>query len=282
MTHVTIDNEGLALAASVTGTPSDPAVLFLHGITMARDAWDEIAHRLADRFHVWTVDFRGHGHSARATDYRVSGYVSDASRVLDAIGRPAVVVGHSLGGVVAGVLAQRGDPRLHAALLVDPPWYFGVAEEYQRTVFPSRFALLFGLLEKLRAEHAPLETYVTYVGNMPHPAGGVLRDHVGYRHLLSHASALQRLDLACWPHDTAAMFDGVDPSHPFRAPITVIRADERFGAALLPHQSERMRAINPDVEELYYEGAEHIMHRSHRFAGRFAADVERFVQRWAR
>ena len=82
-----------------------PPILFLHGATLNRDSWDEIKDRLMGRCCVWTLDFRGHGHSDRVPNYDFSGYVSDAETALAAIGRPAIVVGHSLGACVAGVLA---------------------------------------------------------------------------------------------------------------------------------------------------------------------------------
>ena len=69
MTHVTLLNNETRLAASVHGRmDATPILLLHHGITMSRDTWDEITPRLRDRYCVWTIDFRGHGHSARASN----------------------------------------------------------------------------------------------------------------------------------------------------------------------------------------------------------------------
>src|SRR6266852_784134 len=81
-------------------------ILLLHGASVSRDTWDETKQQLMDRYCVWTLDFRGHGHSDRAPNYNLAGYVSDAETALAAIGRPAIVVGHSLGACVAGVSAK--------------------------------------------------------------------------------------------------------------------------------------------------------------------------------
>ena len=105
MTDISLWNGGVRLAASVHGPMDGPPILFLHGATLSRDSWDEIKNRLMSRCCVWTLDFRGHGHSDHAPNYDFSGYVSDAETALAAIGRPAIVVGHSLGACVAGVLA---------------------------------------------------------------------------------------------------------------------------------------------------------------------------------
>jgi pimeloyl-ACP methyl ester carboxylesterase len=110
MNDITIENAGLALAASVYGQPEAPPVLLLHGISNSRDVWYDWAEELSDRYRVYALDFRGHGHSARAERYGIADYVSDAEATLRAIGAPTRVVGHSLGGVVAGALGPDGSP----------------------------------------------------------------------------------------------------------------------------------------------------------------------------
>lgn len=82
MTHVTLLNNETRLAASVHGRMDATPILLLHGITMSRDTWDEITPRLRDRYCVWTID--GHGHSARASNYNLAAYVSDAETALAA------------------------------------------------------------------------------------------------------------------------------------------------------------------------------------------------------
>ena len=90
MTDLTIWNNDVKLAASVHGSSASEPVLFLHGITNSRDTWLEAADALRDRYWVWTLDFRGHGHSDRAPSYELHDYVSDVQAVLSAIGRPAI------------------------------------------------------------------------------------------------------------------------------------------------------------------------------------------------
>jgi pimeloyl-ACP methyl ester carboxylesterase len=66
MTDITIANGNTKLAASVYGSPAADPILFLHGISLSRDTWEEIAQRLSPTYRVWTLDFRGHGHSDRS------------------------------------------------------------------------------------------------------------------------------------------------------------------------------------------------------------------------
>jgi pimeloyl-ACP methyl ester carboxylesterase len=115
MTDIAIENGGIKLAASVYGADNPDPILFLHGISLSRDTWEEIASQMWSEFSVWTLDFRGHGNSDRASSYQLADYVSDAEETLAAIGRPAILVGHSLGGVVAGVLAQGPHPNVRGS-----------------------------------------------------------------------------------------------------------------------------------------------------------------------
>ncbi len=278
MNDLTIHNGDLALAASVFGAPDAPPVLLLHGISNSRDVWYDWAVELQDRYRVFTLDFRGHGHSARAPRYSIEDYVSDAAAVLDVIGVPTRVVGHSLGGVVSGVLAQRGHPLMHSALLVDPAWYFGIEAEFQRTVYPRRFALLTGLVEKLRAERAPLNAWVDAVAHTPHPAGGVFADHMPYRQLLSHGSALHRWDVAVLQRSMTEVFASVDYAQPFQRPTHLIHCDDALGAAFHLRHAELLSAINPGLVVTHYAGSDHFPLRTTAFAPRFRRDLEGFLR----
>jgi pimeloyl-ACP methyl ester carboxylesterase len=285
---ITIDNAGVALAASVYGPPGAPPVLFLHGISNARDTWFDWAMQFSDRYRVYTLDFRGHGHSARATRYTLQDYISDAAAVLAHIGEPTLVVGHSLGGVVAGAMSVQGHPLVRAALLVDPAWFFGDPAEFEQTVYPKRFALLIRTIERLRAESAPLARWIETVAQTPHPLGGVFANHTPMRQIVSHASALQRQDLACWTVPVPDTFGGIDTSVPFRRPTWVIQADSSLGAALLDHQAGRIGEVNADGQAttdafslLHYSGSDHFPHRTTAFAERFGGDLERFVATFA-
>jgi pimeloyl-ACP methyl ester carboxylesterase len=287
MNDLTIDNHGLALAASVYGPEGAPPVLFLHGISNARDTWFDWAMRCSDRYRVYTLDFRGHGHSARAAGYTIADYVSDAAAALAHIGEPTTVIGHSLGGVAAGVLSVDAHPLLRAALLVDPAWFFGDPVEFQRTVYPKRFALLTGLIERLRAESAPLSTWVEAVAKTPHPLGGVFADHTPRRQIVSHGSALHRQDFACWATPVSEAFGGFDADRPFRRPTWVIHADSTLGAALLDHQAARLAVTNgangPDAAFSLrsYAGSDHFPHRTTAFAARFGTDLSHFLETFA-
>jgi pimeloyl-ACP methyl ester carboxylesterase len=115
-----------------------PLVLFLHGDMRTARSWDAVARDLFDRFHVLSLDSRGHGDS----DWPDSGYTfaertEDLERFCDAVGlRGAIGVGHSSGGVVMTLLADR-TPGLFTGLVLLEPRVV-VDETFQRMVSGRR------------------------------------------------------------------------------------------------------------------------------------------------
>ena len=127
MTDITVCNGTQRLAVSVQGPVGAADVLCLHGISSSRDTWEETALRLQDRFRVWTLDLRGHGHSDRASSYLIADYVADAAAVLNSIVRPAAHTGLSPGAVIAATLAPPPAPLVRAAPLHTAPRVVGGA-----------------------------------------------------------------------------------------------------------------------------------------------------------
>ncbi|ORV09664.1 alpha/beta fold hydrolase [Mycobacterium celatum] len=100
-----------------------PSVLMLHGGGQNRFSWKNTGQVLADQgFHVVALDSRGHGDSDRApdADYDVETLTADVMHVLDAIGRPVVLIGASMGGLTGILVADRAGPqRVTRLVLVD-------------------------------------------------------------------------------------------------------------------------------------------------------------------
>jgi pimeloyl-ACP methyl ester carboxylesterase len=205
--------------------------------------------------------------------------VSDAEATLAAIGRPAILVGHSLGGVVAGVLAQGPHPNVRAVLLEDPSWYMGLPGEWERTPFPTIFATFSAKQAAWQKERAPLATYLSFLSNSPSPMGGIASDHFGSRHLLSHASVLQRQDNRCWETPIPRILAALKADREFRCPAKIVQVDPQCGAALLDDQLSRLKMTNPHADIVQYRNCGHSIHRMRAFEQRFLGDVQAFVSR---
>ncbi|POX46696.1 alpha/beta hydrolase [Streptomyces sp. Ru71] len=113
---------GVRLAHEVYGPHNAPPVVLLHALGEDARSWHTVAPALAAERRVYALDLRGHGRSEWPGTYSLQLMVSDVLGFLDARGLGAVdVVGHSLGGVVAHLLAQERPHRVARLVLEDVP-----------------------------------------------------------------------------------------------------------------------------------------------------------------
>ena len=110
----------MLLAHELIGHTSDPALVLIHGITDSRHMWHPLMHPLAADHLVLAIDLRGHGESDTDDGYDPLSYASDVVETAAALGvSDAVIVGHSLGGVVASAFAAIAPCR--AVVNIDQP-----------------------------------------------------------------------------------------------------------------------------------------------------------------
>jgi pimeloyl-ACP methyl ester carboxylesterase len=100
---------GTRLQALVGGPPEGPPIVLLHGVGGSRSNWAFVAPELARTRRVLVVDLPGHGRSsALPAAPGLAPYADRVARLIEDEGlAPAVVVGHSLGGLVGIRLAGR-------------------------------------------------------------------------------------------------------------------------------------------------------------------------------
>lgn len=142
-TSATCQANGTSVHYLRSGGPKPPVVM-LHGLTGSGACWLPVARTLARRFDVILPDARGHGgSSAEASAYVYDELARDVEGLVEALGlvRP-VVMGHSMGGLTAALVAARrrgsgGVGELGALVLVDPTF---LSPERQREVYESDVA----------------------------------------------------------------------------------------------------------------------------------------------
>jgi pimeloyl-ACP methyl ester carboxylesterase len=110
---------GIRLAYVELGDPRGTPVLLLHGYTDSSRVWTILAPQLT-RHRLIIPDQRGHGASdAPACCYAMSQLAEDARLLLDALGiERAAVAGHSMGSMVAQVLAAEHPERVTRIALI--------------------------------------------------------------------------------------------------------------------------------------------------------------------
>ena len=121
-----------------------PALVLLHTLRTQLDMFQKVIPALAKRFRVYALDYPGHGYSGipEAT-YSSEFFVTRVAQFLDQLDiRDAVIVGESIGGSIALLLAARHNPRVRAVVAINPYDYDGGRGIRRSSVLAN---ILFGL-----------------------------------------------------------------------------------------------------------------------------------------
>ncbi|MGH2532774.1 MAG: alpha/beta fold hydrolase [Thermomicrobiales bacterium] len=141
------------------GTP----VVLLHGIWGSWRAWLPLVTLDVDPFGgrpLLMVDLRGHGDSAKpAYGYGLRDYAVDISAYVESFDEPVIVVGHSLGALVALGALDSIRERLAAIVLEEPPLPLPSGSENLDTTW-ANFAEAVAGLSMLK--HQPVEAIVAH------------------------------------------------------------------------------------------------------------------------
>lgn len=237
---------------SYTEWPGDgPPVLALHGISSTRA--NDLARALEGR-HGFAYDHRGHGESGRTPGaYTFVNYGRDAVAFLRGVVRePAVLVGHSLGGMAAICAAAHAPELVLTAFLADPPLYAPEAP--------------------LRDEREPFARVAEQAGR---PVEELEREGVPPL----RAEMVSRLDPAVMRMTLdGSAFEGWDTDAYLRkiqCPVLLEHGDRERGSVIYPGEIERAMMHLRDVRVLHLAGTGHMPW----IAGEadFFAELRRFI-----
>lgn len=136
------------------GPANGPAVLLLHG---QGGAWETYARALPDlaaEFHVYAIDFAGHGDSARTPgQYDVHHLGQDVVAFIhEVIGEPVILSGHSSGGLVAAWVAAAAPDQVQGLVFEDPPFF---------STDPARMHQQFNFIDLAQPAHEFLQQNTT-------------------------------------------------------------------------------------------------------------------------
>jgi pimeloyl-ACP methyl ester carboxylesterase len=111
---------GITLQVAEQGLASGIPVVFLHGVADSRRAFEPLFARLPPTIRAIAPTQRGHGGSGKPADgYRYPDFAADVLGLLDALRLPAaVIVGHSMGSMVAQRLAADHPERVAGLVLL--------------------------------------------------------------------------------------------------------------------------------------------------------------------
>jgi esterase len=254
--------------------PRDGApVVFLHGVSGSGLTYGWLPEEIVSGRRILRPDLRGHGRSAHAPGtYVIERYTEDVVALLrETVDRPAVLVGHSLGGVVAWSIAQRHPELVAAVFLEDPPLYRGEVAEHETNAAVPIFRVLIALAARWHAGGVSPQDAATELAAAP-----MGRDTCDDAHV-ARAHALLAMDPGVLEQagDRSTLAD-TDTASPVTVPALLLAADDAMAAFTIRH-GERLARTHPDVEIERITGAPHGIHHSRAYRGAYVEHLTRFL-----
>ncbi len=119
----TIDVDGTPIRYMDWGTERMPGLVLIHGGAAHAHWWGFVAPFFTHRYHVVALDLSGHGDSGRRPRYSYGQWTAEIMAVAEHahFPGPPVLVGHSLGGLVAIQAAVTHGDSLAGTVIVDSP-----------------------------------------------------------------------------------------------------------------------------------------------------------------
>lgn len=132
------ETNGINIHYTRTGG-SKPPLILLHGLTANGACWTALAHAIEGEYDVIMPDARGHGKSSVPNyGYRYEDHANDVVGLIKALRLPPpILIGHSMGGMTAAVVASRNPKLLRGLILADPTF---LSPKVQREIRDSDVA----------------------------------------------------------------------------------------------------------------------------------------------
>lgn len=176
--------DGTPIAYERTG--NGPPLVRVHGTTADHSSWDPVRPSFEDHFTTYVVDRRGRGESGDAAEYALEREFEDVAAVVDSIGEPVTLVGHSY-GAICSLEASLLTDNLRRLVLYEPPIAVGDHEIPDE----ERHAELEALLAEGENEQV-LEVFLRDVAKLPSAAIDALRSTPHWRTSVETAHTIVR------------------------------------------------------------------------------------------
>jgi len=247
------------------GPKNGPVILLLHALGASWKSWKPILKSISRDFHIFALDFRGHGNSDYVKNkYTWENYSTEITEFIEHNSFPSVnIIGHSLGGVVGSIVATK-TKSVKTLCMEDPPLFFNksLIPYNLLRVFEENFRLA---KKKLGVEDTARELITCF-------------PEINKTVAISRAKNIISADPAIWETiikgDIRAHINPNEILKNIDIPVLIFRANPKTGGVI--HNRDLHRLLNlKNVEVEYWDNSPHNMHSS--FPNRFINRYNKFV-----
>jgi pimeloyl-ACP methyl ester carboxylesterase len=237
----------------------------LHGLGRRWQVFLPVIPALSMRWHIFAPDLRGHGKSGRvARGYRGTQYAEDITRLVrERVPGPAVVFGHSLGGLLAMWIAQHNPELVRALILGDN---MIVARKVRTTMYVS----LFSGLRNLARKGGSIEQIADGIGRIDLQVPGTgewvtIRELPGNdeAYLLAWARCVQAADPDTYDMtlDGSALegWDGEEVLRGITCPTLLLQSNREVGGLMTDADVALAKRILPHHTHVYFRSLGHAL-----------------------
>jgi pimeloyl-ACP methyl ester carboxylesterase len=250
-------------------SPGAPLVL-LHGGNARWQAFESILSDLAAAWHIYAPDFRGQGKSGWVPNtYRLQDYTDDTITFLrNCLREPAYLFGHSLGGIVALLVAAQYPEGVRAIAVGDAPlssqtWHAALLQGQDRLV----------AWRDLSGGQKPIDQLIEILKGAPIEVPGrrgpvPMREVMGedapvYAWLATNlyqsdpdvlTALLERLEATASGYEMGAVLPAI------KCPVLLLQADPAAGGLMTDAEVEQALPLLARPSHVRLEGVSHVLH----------------------
>ncbi len=239
------------------GVSSAEPLVMLHGGAWCWQEYLSLIPSLAQRWHIYALDLRGNGRSGWVPEtYRLQDFVEDNTQFLGRLNMPAILVGHSIGGVIALMLTARCPGSVKALIIEDSPL---TLDNYRRIIDSSRD--MFGLWLHLKMSAHSEQELALALANAYKDYPGVTSAWI-----LFFAGCLWQLDPTFF-NTLLNDFDGFTSGYDYQrilamidCPVLFLHGETRLGAVMTDEEISWLRENFSNVKCALIDGVGHLLH----------------------
>ena len=251
---------GVSLAYDDLGDADATPLVLLHGGATDRENWADVVALLAADNRLLPVDLAGYGESDRAPgNYSVPDHGKRIATLCEQVADSrGVIIGHSLGALVAAYVASTRPDVVRAAVLEEPPMFIVEPDIWPSTTFGVFVPMLRSAMEDAQRSDDPVASLRSWVHSLPGYADMLGPD--GVERSVRSWAKIDPVALGSGSDDPidVRIWNGHDPDTPIGCPVLVLRAE--VTPAFAPEHEERFRRLAPQATFVLAEGSGHGIH----------------------